>query len=243
MGRSRKGSNVRSAVGRFLLSGFCRYQVQRRNPIGAPFAWVMGNYQPMAPAPVRQSNATVAAELVSSFASVKFLWHWIFLAVLTAMLICGCVSPRGFPPSHGIQNFDQVDSRLFRGAQPSHEAILGLAGQGVGLIVCLREDPPPGEGAWCVEAGMQLVQVGMSGTRLPTREQVEQALGAIDGFLVACPSNRVFVHCQYGCDRTGTVVACYRVRQGWTAEDAYREAKIYGLSPFFAGLRGFLGRL
>jgi protein tyrosine/serine phosphatase len=33
-----------------------------------------------------------------------------------------------------------------------------------------------------------------------------------------------FIHCQHGADRTGTMVAVYRVRvQGWTKEDAIKE--------------------
>ena len=34
----------------------------------------------------------------------------------------------------------------------------------------------------------------------------------------------VFVHCQYGADRTGTMCAAYRIAvQGWTKEEAIEE--------------------
>ena len=40
----------------------------------------------------------------------------------------------------------------------------------------------------------------------------------------------VFVHCRYGCDRSGTIIACYRIRRGWSSELGLQEAEEYSLS-------------
>ena len=51
----------------------------------------------------------------------------------------------------------------------------------------------------------------------------------------------VFVHCQYGCDRTGTIIACYRIQQDhWANFRALKEAEVYGLSPFEIGMRSYI---
>ena len=40
----------------------------------------------------------------------------------------------------------------------------------------------------------------------------------------------VFVHCKRGADRTGTVIACYRIaHDGWKRELALKEAKSLGM--------------
>ncbi len=41
----------------------------------------------------------------------------------------------------------------------------------------------------------------------------------------------MFVHCKLGKDRTGTVVACFRMKhRGWTGEKSLGEAKSLGMS-------------
>ena len=61
----------------------------------------------------------------------------------------------------------------------------------------------------------------------PTDEQVERALAVID----ARENWPVFVHCQRGADRTGVIIAVYRIlRDKWTAEQAIDEAKRFGMA-------------
>jgi protein tyrosine/serine phosphatase len=67
----------------------------------------------------------------------------------------------------------------------------------------------------------------MSGLGRPTDEQVERALAIID----ARENWPVFVHCQRGADRTGVVIAAYRIsHEQWTDEQAIAEAKRFGLA-------------
>jgi protein tyrosine/serine phosphatase len=71
----------------------------------------------------------------------------------------------------------------------------------------------------------------------PTDAQVEHALRLINDPTL----QPVFVHCKRGADRTGTVIACYRIRHdGWTAEAAMTEAKGYGLSMFESGMKNYI---
>ncbi len=157
------------------------------------------------------------------------------LSRLAAVLVFAgsvCVAPwvyaRGLPVQEGILNYGKISERLYRGAQPSAEAIKNLKQLGVKLIINLRM---PGE-AWKEEAalaeasGIQYTNFPMNGSGRPNEQQVRQILALFE--TAATP---VFVHCLHGCDRTGTIVACYRIQHDhWSADLALREAKTYGIS-------------
>ena len=148
------------------------------------------------------------------------------MLALLPLLLAGCAT-RGFPPIEGIANFDRVDARLMRGAQPTANAIHWLAGQGVTRIVNLRDDPLPGEPSACAAAGVEYVSLPLSSLREPNQRRIAAVMQAIE-------SNRgiTFVHCQYGCDRTGLAVACWRIKTGWPRRVAIEEADDYGLSTW-----------
>ena len=162
----------------------------------------------------------------------------LWVALVTALLLTiGCASGRGFPATAGIVNFDRVDSRVFRGGQPTAEGLDFLRGRGVRsvLCLCLPTECAPGESNRCAELGMRWTWLPLPGASAPTRKQIELALLSIDQ-----GPGPVYVHCVHGCDRTGTVIACYRIRHGWGNAGALREAEVYGLSPWEWGMRRFI---
>jgi protein tyrosine/serine phosphatase len=138
------------------------------------------------------------------------------------------VHARGLPVEEGILNYGKITDRLYRGAQPDAEGIANLKRLGVKLIVNLRM---PGE-AWKDEAslaeaaGIQYTNFPMSGFARPREDQVRQILALFES-----APGPTFVHCLHGCDRTGTVVACYRIQHDhWSPTLALREARKYGIS-------------
>jgi protein tyrosine phosphatase (PTP) superfamily phosphohydrolase (DUF442 family) len=155
----------------------------------------------------------------------------LLLAILVLRVINICTAgERGLPAQEGILNFGKVDDHVYRGAQPDADGIKSLKRLGVKLIVNLRM---PGD-CWKEEAaealanGIQYTNIPMSGVGRPNDEDVRRVLDLLKTF-----STTVFVHCQHGCDRTGTVIACYRIQHdGWPNELALREAERYGISKF-----------
>ena len=128
-----------------------------------------------------------------------------------------------------LPNFHQVNERLYRGAQPLTGGLERLAALGIKTIINLRgedEDTRAAEEK-ARAGGLRYVSVPMSGIKRPSDEQVEEVLAIINA-----PENwPVFVHCKHGSDRTGTIIAVYRISQdGWSTKDAKKEAKLYGLS-------------
>jgi protein tyrosine/serine phosphatase len=143
------------------------------------------------------------------------------------------------PAIAGIQNFQQVDDRVYRGAQPETYAFPALARLGVKTVLDLREDPlhAAAEEKLVHAAGMRFVSVRMLGLSRPTDDQISRALAVLaDDSAVP-----VFVHCRRGADRTGTVIACYRIATAhWDNQRALAEAQTHGMSPVELGMRRYV---
>jgi tyrosine-protein phosphatase SIW14 len=143
--------------------------------------------------------------------------------------------PRTVP---GITNFARVNNRLYRGAQPNGDGISSLARLGVRTIINLRmtNDVWSAEEAEARALGITYTNVPMSGIGRPTDDQVAKVLSIIE-----TGSNPVFVHCQRGADRTGTIIACYRIQHDkWSSKQALQEAKEHGMSALEIGMRHYV---
>jgi protein tyrosine phosphatase (PTP) superfamily phosphohydrolase (DUF442 family) len=131
----------------------------------------------------------------------------------------------------GIENFHQVDAHVFRGAQPSEEGFRYLANLGVKTVIDLRESDARSrkEEQQVTAAGMKYVNVPMTGLTPPTQVEVTTILGILEND----SQGAVFVHCKRGADRTGAVIASYRIEHdGWDNSRALSEAKSDGMSFF-----------
>ena len=160
------------------------------------------------------------------------------LVVAAALLLSPAASTAAVPEVSGIPNFHQVGERLYRGGQPADDAWPGLAKLGVRTVIDLRrgvEHSVAAESTAVTAAGMRYVNFPMNGFDTPTRDQIACVLAMFDG------NDRVFVHCKQGRDRTGTVIAAYRVsRDHWTNSKALDEARDLGLHWFEAGMKRFI---
>lgn len=152
-----------------------------------------------------------------------------FLGVALVLLVVVTGAAQRESQEKLLPNFHQVNEHLYRGAQPLPGGIKRLAALGIKTIVNLRgeDEKTRYEGEEARAAGLRYLSVPMSGLKRPTDEQVEEVLAIINQ-----PENwPVFVHCNHGADRTGTIIAVYRISQdGWSAREAKKEAKRYGFS-------------
>ncbi|HTQ85749.1 MAG TPA: tyrosine-protein phosphatase [Candidatus Solibacter sp.] len=143
----------------------------------------------------------------------------------------------------GVANFGQVTPTLFRGGQPTSEGYRELKQMGIETVISFRHEK--GENSLerrAVEAqGMRFVSLPWHAWEDPTDQQVSQ-------FLLLLSSNsqsKVYVHCQQGRDRTGTMVAIYRVAvEHWCPASAVAEMKAYHYHHFFfPGLETYVQNL
>jgi tyrosine-protein phosphatase SIW14 len=129
-------------------------------------------------------------------------------------------------------NCFRVTPTIYRGAQPTAESYAALKSLGVKTIVNLRmgefdEAPIKSNGFTCVRIPMSPLS--------PHDDQVVAFLKAV----TSPDAGPVFIHCKHGSDRTGMMLAMYRVVvQGWGREDAIAEMTRggFGFSPIFGGL-------
>lgn len=131
----------------------------------------------------------------------------------------------------GIRNFRQVNDHVYRGGQPTSEGFKYLAQIGVKTVLDLRVDDSLSlaEKQAVTALGMQFVNVPMTGLTPPTPEQITKILGLLE----ETNGGPVFVHCRRGADRTGAVIAAYRIdHDHWDNVRALKEAMSDGMSFF-----------
>ncbi len=158
----------------------------------------------------------------------KFTCIFIFI-----FCFCGCAQ-LGYlkDPLTSIANFHQVDEQLWRGGQPGPEGLKELEDKGIKTIISFcGEESESGiqEKETAESMGMNFYNLPLSVYQRPSDEIV---LSFLD--IVLTPDNQpVFVHCSSGRDRTGAMVAVYRILvYDWTIKQAYQEAKKYGFWPY-----------
>lgn len=137
----------------------------------------------------------------------------------------------------GLPNFARISEALYRGAQPTREGFEELRKLGVRTIINLRaghSDEKLIQGL-----GFRYISIPTNTWDLNDRHSVRFLKAALD------PANApVFVHCQHGSDRTGTMVAVYRVyAQKWKVEDAMKELPVFGFHRIWANLKTYLKKM
>ncbi|MBU6455196.1 MAG: tyrosine-protein phosphatase [Cyanobacteria bacterium REEB67] len=142
--------------------------------------------------------------------------------------------------SSDISNFEVVSQGLWRGAQPSHQAINKLAQSGVKTIIDLRY-----AGSGCSDEAQVAKTLGINYVNIPLGFEHPSMIN-IARFLaiVAKPANQpVFVHCRQGADRTGTLVGIFRIMHDhWTFTEAYNEMRLHHFKPWLANMKGLVAR-
>jgi protein tyrosine/serine phosphatase len=129
----------------------------------------------------------------------------------------------------GVPNFHQVNDHVYRGAQPTDQGFQSLAKLGVKTIVDLREsgDRSASEKKTVEAAGMHYLSFPMAGYSVPSADVMTKLLALFEDV----KAGPVFVHCRRGADRTGTVLAVYRMAHDhWENAKALAEAKAFGMS-------------
>lgn len=144
-------------------------------------------------------------------------------------------------PAPHVRNFGKVNEHLYRGGDPTLVGIQELGALGVKLDIDLREarEGTEVEKKAAEKLGMKYVNIPFPPLSAPSDALVQRVLSLLTGD----KSETVFVHCRRGKDRTGTVIACYRIQHdGWDHPRALAEARSYGMSRIERGMRSYIIR-
>jgi protein tyrosine phosphatase (PTP) superfamily phosphohydrolase (DUF442 family) len=141
------------------------------------------------------------------------------------------------PAAQGVDYAAQVAPGVFRGGMPDDIGVQWLRAQGIRTVINLRHYHGDSEGELVRAAGMRYERIPLESTDAPEPEQVKRFLA-----LVRDPQAQpVYVHCLHGVDRTGTMIAVYRMTvDGWTNSDALAEMEHFGAHSILHDLRRFV---
>jgi len=145
------------------------------------------------------------------------------------------ISERISDPLPGLANLGRVAPGVYRGAQPEAAGYATLKKMGIMTVINLRTSMS--ERAAVEEAGMRSIEVPVEMSRDGLRAKVDMVVA-----LMADPANQpLFVHCRQGRDRTGIVVAAYRMKiEGWPLSEAEAEMKAFGFNNVWVNFRQFI---
>ena len=137
-------------------------------------------------------------------------------------------------------NFDTTVNGNYRGARITSRAQLDSMREvyGVRTIINLAKDALPKKGPteieWSKDMGIDYVSVYL-GDAPPSDENWRKIRDLL-------ARGGVYLHCAHGADRTGAIIAKYRIEvEGMDPCDAYREARRFGFKPWLKKLRAWIG--
>jgi uncharacterized protein (TIGR01244 family) len=136
----------------------------------------------------------------------------------------------------GVENAYLVTADLYRSAQPPAQAFAELKKFGIRTVINLRSKHSDREKA--LAAGLNYVAIPSQASNVDEH--------AILLFLrtVSDPARGPYlVYCHHGADRTGLMIAVFRVVvQGWTKEEAIREMRRggYGFHSIYTNIVRYL---
>jgi len=108
-----------------------------------------------------------------------------------------------------LPNFGRVTDKLYRGGQPTSDGFKELHAMDVRIIVNFREDraETANEKLEVESLGMKYVGIPWSANHEPSSAQIVEFLDLVR----SNPNTKIFVHCRRGADRTGVMIAAYRI--------------------------------
>jgi protein-tyrosine phosphatase len=125
----------------------------------------------------------------------------------------------------GVPNFGEVTPNLYRGGLLNTTGLKALSRMGVSIVVDTHANDTREE--------KEVRRLGMQYVAIPWHcpWPKDEVFVKFLKLLHENKGKKVFVHCRLGDDRTGMMVAAYRIaEEGWTADEAMNEMRSFGFS-------------
>jgi tyrosine-protein phosphatase SIW14 len=156
---------------------------------------------------------------------IKLIAIWLFSSLI--LILFGCAGPKivaeerptGWSQKvelQGLSNIYKIDEHVYRSEQPDADEMIKLNAYGIKSVLNLRRvrnDHGEAKGT-----DLTLHHVPINTWRMSYEDLVKSMA------ILQSSKKPVLVHCIHGSDRTGCVIAAYRIIQyGWTKEEAIKE--------------------
>lgn len=165
--------------------------------------------------------------------------------IIAALLLglttaCSSTPPKETPGAgelQGVTNFQVIEQDMYRSGRPAVAQLEMLAESfNIRTILSLetyaldkKYEKQAKEAA--EDIGIEVINVPISPVGHLDKAAVKKALEALKTL-----PRPILIHCYRGAERTGIVVAAYRISVGrWTYDQAIKEMDSYGFNPLFAG--------
>lgn len=125
----------------------------------------------------------------------------------------------------GVPNFGEVTPKLYRGGLVNDDGLKAIAKLGVQIVVDTRANDKAEE--------REARSLGMEYVAIPWHcpWPKDDVFAHFLKLLQENKDKKVFVHCRLGDDRTGMMIAAYRMAdEGWSADEAMSEMRSFGFS-------------
>ena len=138
----------------------------------------------------------------------------------------------------GLDNFHKVSETLFRSAQPTREGMKKAEELGIGTVISLRSKQKDIELA--ENTDLKLIHVSMRAWN-PRYEDAVKVMQLLNPDNLSANEKPILIHCYHGADRTGMMVALYRmVYQNWEREETLSEMLNDGYHPMWQDIVAFI---
>ncbi|MFH1888938.1 MAG: dual specificity protein phosphatase family protein [Candidatus Omnitrophota bacterium] len=160
----------------------------------------------------------------------------ILLAAILFLCIGACLADKPYDNieltlPRDIFNFHIVDPGVMRGSQPSAKTLKALKEYyGVKTVLSLHNDVAVNKWEQRVveELGMEFINIPLDASLEQKPQTIEQAIEILGNK----DNQPIFAHCKEGKDRTGLILAAYRIKyDNWSQEEALMEMHAYGYNP------------
>lgn len=123
-----------------------------------------------------------------------------------------------------MYNLEKVSKNLYRGSAPLSKADIEMLIKkwGIKRIISLDEQIANNIQPFCEELHIDQLLIPIDVNDNSANSLMEINLKKLFG------NGPTFVHCKHGKDRTGLLIALWRIQNGWTFKKAFNEAKKFG---------------
>ena len=121
-----------------------------------------------------------------------------------------------------ITNFQPVNNWLYRGGQPKSDEFCQLNEFGIKSIISFRYNSKvmQWEKSLCKSYDLNYFPIPLNYIVQPNKQQIKKFFDILDNVNF----HSIYVHCKHGCDRTGLLIAMYRiVYDHFSFYEAYQE--------------------
>jgi tyrosine-protein phosphatase SIW14 len=174
--------------------------------------------------------------MTSGFRIATFLFYILLFAVSTRLNATAPQTKEETQPpavreigrrlkEKGVPNFGQVTPTLYRGGLLKAQGIKALKRLGINVVVDTHANDESEE--------RDVQKLGMKYVAIPWHcpWPHDEVFAKFFKVVHDNKGKKIFVHCRLGDDRTGMMVAAYRMaEEGWTADEAMNEMRSFGFT-------------